>query len=254
MLVQDLRHALERREFELYYQLQNDLVTLDPIGFEALIRWNHPDRGIVSPAEFIPIAEETGLIRDIGLRVMHTACNEAASWADHLSIAVNVAPQQLLQPSFVENVSDILIESGLSPHRLEIEITEASIIDDQAHTLTIMERLKSMGVRIAMDDFGTGYSSLSTLQAFPFDKIKIDRSFVQGVHENPQRAAIVRSTLILGQALNTPILAEGVEDQNELDFLRRENCTSVQGFYFGRPMPCAAVRDLLAARENRKVS
>ncbi|MGC3936894.1 putative bifunctional diguanylate cyclase/phosphodiesterase [Roseobacter sp. EG26] len=236
LMIHDLRQACDNDEFELVYQLQNDLQTLDPVGFEVLLRWNHPTRGGVSPATFIPIAEETGLIRDIGLWVLRTACKEAMSWPEPYSIAVNVAPQQLVQPSFLEHVSDILIETRLPPERLELEVTEASIIDDQAHTLTVMHKLKKMGIRIAMDDFGTGYSSLATLQTFPFDKIKIDRSFIQDVHKDQQRAAIVRSTLLLGAALDIPVLAEGVEMEDELTFLRSENCNAVQGFYFGKPM------------------
>lgn len=236
VMISDLRQARENGEFELAYQLQNDIQSLAPVGFEVLLRWNHPTRGRISPGEFIPIAEETGLIREIGLWVLRTACFEATQWPKPYSVAVNVAPQQLVQPSFLEHVSDILFESRLPPHRLELEVTEASIIDDQAHTLRVMHRLKEMGIRIAMDDFGTGYSSLATLQTFPFDKIKIDRSFVQNVHLDQQRAAIVRSTLLLGAALKIPVLAEGVEIEDELDFLRSEHCDSVQGFYFGRPM------------------
>ncbi|KUP91186.1 putative bifunctional diguanylate cyclase/phosphodiesterase [Tritonibacter horizontis] len=235
-LVYDLRRAVENSEFELYYQLQNELKSLAPVGFEVLLRWNHPTRGRVSPVEFIPVAEETGLIREIGRWVLHEACREAAQWDHPYSIAVNVAPQQLVQPSFVEDVMDILMETGLAAPRLELEITEASIIDDQAHTLKVMHKLKTVGIRIAMDDFGTGYSSLAMLQTFPFDKIKIDRSFVQDVHKDAQRAAIVRSTLLLGAALNIPVLAEGVEVEDELHFLRGERCASVQGYFFGKPM------------------
>ena len=171
-----------------------------------------------------------------------------------LAIAVNVAPQQLVQPSFVENVADILMESRLDPARLELEVTEASIIDDQATTLRTMHKLKGLGVRIAMDDFGTGYSSLATLQAFPFDKIKIDRSFVQDVHSNDQRAAIVRSTLILGDALNIPVLAEGVEAEDELTFLREENCEAVQGYLFGQPLSHEEMRRFIDKGKGRKAS
>ncbi|MCV3273479.1 putative bifunctional diguanylate cyclase/phosphodiesterase [Roseobacter sinensis] len=236
LLISDLRQAIANDEFELAYQLQNDIQSLAPIGFEVLLRWNHPTRGRVSPSDFIPAAEESGLIREIGLWVLRTACFEAMTWPRPYKIAVNVAPQQLVQPSFLEHVSDILFESRLPPERLELEVTEASIIDDQAHTLRVMHRLKEMGIGIAMDDFGTGYSSLATLQTFPFDKIKIDRSFVQNVHLDDQRAAIVRATLLLGAALKIPVLAEGVEVEDELSFLRRERCDLVQGFYFGRPM------------------
>ncbi|EBA18067.1 diguanylate cyclase/phosphodiesterase [Roseobacter sp. SK209-2-6] len=249
-MIGDLRLACARDEFELVYQLQNDLSSLEPTGFEVLLRWNHPVRGVISPVVFIPLAEETGLIREIGLWVLRTACKEAASWYKPYKIAVNVAPQQLAQASFVEHVSDILMETGLQPERLELEITEASIIDDQAHCLKIMRQLKEMGIRIAMDDFGTGYSSLSTLQVFPFDKIKIDRSFIKDVHKDHQRAAIVRSTLLLGQALDIPVLAEGVEYADELTFLQRENCQSVQGFFFGKPMSLEKAREIVAKPES----
>ncbi|MEJ6391891.1 EAL domain-containing protein [Gymnodinialimonas sp. 2305UL16-5] len=244
MLINDLRQAIPRRQFHLVYQLQNDLTSLEPTGCEVLLRWTHPDRGNISPAEFIPLAEETGLVREIGLWVLREACHEAAGWDRPFSIAVNVAPQQLAQPSFIESLSDILMSSGLAPERLELEVTEASIIDDQAHTLKIMHRIKAMGVRIAMDDFGTGYSSLATLQSFPFDKIKIDRSFVQDVHLNHQRAAIVRSTLLLGNALGIPVLAEGVEQNDELEFLQAEQCAAVQGFLFGKPMLLDEIREI----------
>ncbi|AUQ52810.1 bifunctional diguanylate cyclase/phosphodiesterase [Phaeobacter inhibens] len=252
-LVSDLRQAcIAGDQFELAYQLQNDLSSLAPVGFEVLLRWNHPTKGRVSPDTFIPIAEETGLIREIGLWVLRTACQEASSWPGDFNIAVNVAPQQLMQPSFVEHVSDILLETGLPAERLELEITEASIIDDQVHTLKVMQQLKTMGLRIAMDDFGTGYSSLAMLQTFPFDKIKIDQSFVQNVHIDAQRAAIVRSTLLLGAALNIPVLAEGVEVEDELQFLRMENCSSVQGFYFGKPMTRDEMREVVQANQPKK--
>ncbi len=251
-MVHDLRLALQHNEFELVYQLQNALDTLAPVGFEVLLRWNHPTRGRVSPVEFIPVAEETGLIRDIGRWVLREACREAAGWDHPYSIAVNVAPQQLVQPSFIEDVMDILMESGLDSARLELEITEASIIDDQAHTLKVMHKLKALGIRIAMDDFGTGYSSLAMLQTFPFDKIKIDRSFVQDVHKDAQRAAIVRSTLLLGAALQIPVLAEGVEVEDELSFLKNERCTSVQGYYFGRPMSRDDMRLIACASKDGK--
>jgi diguanylate cyclase (GGDEF)-like protein len=242
LLINDLRQAVARDEFELAYQLQNDTGSRAPCGVEVLLRWTHPDRGPVSPGEFIPLAEETGLIREIGLWVLRAACREAVTWSEPYAIAVNVAPQQLAQPSFVEHISDILMETGLPPERLELEVTEASIIDDQVHTLQVMHKIKSMGVRIAMDDFGTGYSSLATLQAFPFDKIKIDRSFIQNVHNDTQRAAIVRSTLLLGDALEIPVLAEGVENECELNFLKQERCRYVQGFLFGKPMNAENLR------------
>lgn len=244
-IVHDLRQACDNGEFEIVYQLQNDMESLAPTGFEALLRWNHPTRGRVMPGVFIPIAEKSGVIREIGLWVLHEACKEAARWDRPLSIAVNVAPQQLIAPLFVENVAMALAESGLAPARLELEVTEEGIVEDLDLTLTVMCKLKAMGVSLAMDDFGTGYSSLSMLQAFPFDKIKIDRCFVQDVHTNAQRAAIVQSTLVLGAALNIPILAEGVETHHELMFLKSAGCTSVQGYYFGKPMALADMRLLV---------
>jgi diguanylate cyclase (GGDEF)-like protein len=238
-LTDDLRHAADRDELVLHFQRQNDVATRRVVGFEALLRWRHPARGMVSPGEFIPIAEQTGLILPIGLWVLRTACREAAGWAAPLRIAVNVAPQQLVQPSFVESVADALLEAGLDPRRLELEITEASIIDDERNTLEVIHRLKAMGVRIAMDDFGTGYSSLAALRTFPFDKIKIDRSFVTGARTNRQNAAIVRATVLLGDSLGIPVLAEGVETEDDLRFLAEEHCREVQGFLFGRPVPSA---------------
>ena len=246
-LIEDLRQAIPKGQLELVFQLQNSVETLRPVGFESLLRWNHPERGRVPPNVFIPLAEETGLIQEIGVWVLRTACQTAATWPHPFSVAVNVAPQQLVQSSFVEHVSDILLETALPPHRLELEVTESSMIDDQDNTQRVMHELKAMGLRIAMDDFGTGYSSLATLQAFPFDKIKIDRSFVTDVHKHAQRAAIVRSTLLLGAALDIPVLAEGVETQEELDFLQAENCASVQGFFFGKPMSTAEVDTLMAS-------
>lgn len=245
MMIEDLSLAAARGEFKLVYQMQNAVDTRAPVGFEALLRWDHATRGPISPAEFIPLAEETGLIRDIGIWVLRQACTDAASWDQPLRIAVNVAPQQLAQPSFLEHLSDVLIETRLPPERLELEVTEASIIDDQEHTLKVMRKIKAMGVCIAMDDFGTGYSSLATLRAFPYDKIKVDRSFIRDVHLDKQRDAIVRSILLLGNALGIPVLAEGVEVEAELAFLREEKCQYVQGFLFGRPVSADQIGPLL---------
>lgn len=245
MLINDLRSAMINDEFELVYQLQHELTGVAPIGCEVLLRWRHPVRGMVSPGEFIPLAEETGFIRDIGLWVLRTACLEAASWTLPFGLAVNVAPQQLVQPNFIEALADVLTESQLPPGRLELEVTEASVISDQAGTLEIINKIKAMGVRIAMDDFGTGYSSLATLQSFPFDKIKVDRSFITDVHCNEQRSAIVRATLLLGKSLGIPVLAEGVEEEAELKFLQDEGCDFVQGFYFGRPLDLKSIRAIV---------
>ncbi|MCL6707018.1 EAL domain-containing protein [Pseudomonas sp. R2.Fl] len=240
-LAMDLRNGLQQNQFELYYQQQNDTVSGKVIGFEVLLRWNHPQRGRVSPAEFIPIAEKTGLINEIGDWVLQEACREAAGWRNPLTVAVNVAPQQLADARFPQRVHEILLQSGLDPARLELEITESGIIQDQQRALQVIRQLKTLGVRIAMDDYGTGYSSLSTLQLFPFDKIKIDRSFIDGVATNRHSAAIVRSTLILAASLDIPVLAEGVEKVEHMEFLIDEGCQQVQGYYYGYPAPRAEI-------------
>lgn len=240
-----MRSGLANDEFELYYQQQNDTRSGDIVGFEALLRWNHAERGMVSPVEFIPIAEQTGFIVQLGEWVLREACQQASRWKKSLSIAVNVAPQQLADNDFPEKVEKILKETGLAPERLELEITESSIIADHRHALVTIRRLKALGARIAMDDYGTGYSSLSTLQSFPFDKIKIDRAFIDGLSTNAQSEAIVRSTLILAHSLNIPVLAEGVETKAHVDFLRREGCLQVQGFFFGKPGPLTSIADLV---------
>jgi diguanylate cyclase (GGDEF)-like protein len=240
----DLRQAIERGEFELHYQRQNSAATRELVGFEVLLRWNHPEKGLIPPSEFIPIAEAYGYISTIGEWVLRTACIEAARWAKPYKIAVNVAPEQLSNPNLPEIVADALLRAGLPASRLELEMTESGIVADPAHTRTIIDALKDMGVSLAMDDYGTGNSSLSTLQNFPFDKIKIDKSFVTQVGSNPQAAAIIRSTIILGKSLKIPILAEGVETECALKYLRRIGCTEVQGFLFGKPAPASALTEI----------
>lgn len=240
-LAMDMRQGIDRNEFELYYQRQNNSVTRDVVGLEVLLRWHHPERGMVPPSEFIPIAEKNGFIHDLGDWVLRTACRQAAAWKRPVKIAVNVAPAQLADVNLPGRVKEILAETGLDASRLELEITESGIIADQQHALQIIRQLKALGVRIAMDDYGTGYSSLSTLQNFPFDKIKIDRAFIGGVTRNRHSAAIVRSTIILAQSLDIPVLAEGVENEAHMDFLRREGCLEVQGYLFGKPMPLSAL-------------
>lgn len=236
-LENDLRLAAEQNQFRLHYQPQQGVNGEGVTGFEALIRWKHPLRGEVSPAIFIPIAEESGTILEIGNWVLREACREAATWERPLRIAVNVSAVQLYEPDFVKGVHAVLLETGLSPRRLEIEITETALVRDLNRALAALRQVKALGVGIAMDDFGTGYSSLSNLRAFPFDKIKIDGSFVRSVNSNEQAAAIVRAVLGLGRGLRLPVLAEGVETAAELDFLRNEACDEVQGYYFGRPGP-----------------
>ena len=243
----ELRQALDRNELELYYQPQNDVATGRLIGFEALLRWNHPVRGMVSPVDFIPIAEDTGLIVPIGEWVVRRACVDAASWSKPLKVAVNVSPIQFTQSDLPKIVHEALLDSGLAAARLELEITETSIIADQQHALHVVRQLKSYGVKIAMDDYGTGYSSLSTLQTFPFDKIKIDRSFVNSLDSSEQSAAIVRATIIMAKSLKIPVLAEGVETAAHLAFLQREHCGEAQGYFFSKPVPAAEAL-VLAAR------
>lgn len=244
-LAQAMHNAIANNEFELHYQPQVHIPTAELIGFEALIRWHHPELGLVSPSEFIPIAEETGMILPIGEWVLREACREAAAWSSPCKVAVNLSPKQFQQPNLAGLVLQILEETGLDPSRLELEITETTLFEDQQNALKILGQLKGLGVSIAMDDFGTGYSSLSTLQSFPFDKIKIDRSFVDKVEDAKEAAAIVKSVLSLGKSLGIPVLAEGVETDSQLKFLANEQCTAVQGFYFGKPQSAAHVIDVL---------
>ncbi len=204
-------------------------------GFEALARWMHPTRGWGPPDVLIPLAEESGVIVPMGEWILREACREAASWLRPLNIAINLSPVQFRHGDLPALVHSILLETGLSPSRLEIEITESVLIGDFSRALSIMRRLKTLGVRIAMDDFGTGYSSLAYLQAFPFDKIKIDQSFISNVAGNPQSAAIVRAVIGLARGLDLPVIAEGVETDAQLSFLSREACDEVQGYFIGRP-------------------
>jgi diguanylate cyclase (GGDEF)-like protein/PAS domain S-box-containing protein len=235
LLEHDLRHAVARGEMHLVYQPQTDVGSGTVTGFEVLLRWRHPSRGAVAPEQFIPIAEESGAILPIGEWVLREACREAAGWPNPLAIAVNVSGVQLHAPHFAQAVHEILFQTGLKPGRLEIEITETALIRDPARAQSALRQLKALGIRIAMDDFGTGYSSLSNLRAYPFDKIKIDGSFIRAVDGNEQTAAIVRSVIGLGRGLGLPVLAEGVETQEELRFLAGENCHAAQGYLMGRP-------------------
>lgn len=244
-LAHDLREAIGRGELELHYQVQTMLSTASVVGYEVLLRWNHPERGHIPPSVFIPIAEETGLILPIGEWVLHKACADAAAWPEPYRLAVNVSGVQFSQGDLPGTVHSALLRSGLSPQRLELEITETVLISDLDRALAVLRRLKAFGVSIAMDDFGTGYSSLSTLKAFPFDKIKIDRSFIEQVETQPQARSIVRAILALGRSLDIPVLAEGVETSGHLEFLREEGCDEAQGYYLGRPKPLA---DLSALR------
>jgi diguanylate cyclase (GGDEF)-like protein/PAS domain S-box-containing protein len=245
----ELSSAIARNELRLHYQ---PLAKMDGevIGFEALLRWHNPQRGMVSPATFIPVAEESGLIMQIGEWVLREACREAASWPHPLQIAVNLSPIQFRHGDLAGLVHSMLLETGLAPTRLELEITEGVLVEDFGRGVSILRRLKLLGVRIAMDDFGTGYSSLSYLQAFPFDKIKIDQSFISKVKSNPQSAAIVRGVIGLAHGLNLPVLAEGVETSDQLEFLAAESCDEVQGYLMGRPHPISEYSKLVGRDDS----
>lgn len=244
-LQQDLRHALANGEMILHYQPQaamDGTIT----GFEALLRWRHSTKGMIPPDRFISIAEESGLIVEIDAWVLREACREAASWPRPLHVAVNLSPIQFRQSDIVALVHSVLLETGLSPDRLELEITEGVLIEDFSRAQSILRRLKALGVRVAMDDFGTGYSSLSYLQSFPFDKIKIDKTFITSVDHNSQSAAIVRAVIGLSRGLHLPVIAEGVETAAQMEFLARESCDEVQGYLIGRPAPIATYADAIA--------
>lgn len=236
LLQQDLRHAIERNELRLYYQPQA-LIDGTVIGFEALVRWQHPERGMISPGSFIPVAEESGLIVPLGEWILREACREAASWPNKVQIAINLSPIQFQHGDLPGLVHSVLLETGLEAKRLELEITEGVLIGDQERAISILRRLKLLGLCIAMDDFGTGYSSLSYLQAFPIDKIKIDQSFVANLDSSPQPAAIIRAVIGLGRGLDLPVMVEGVETIAQRDFLAAEGCTEIQGYLIGRPAP-----------------
>ncbi len=237
-LQQDLRSAVAGGEIELHYQPQAH-IDGEITGFEALVRWHHPSRGLISPATFIPLAEESGTIVALGEWILRTACREAASWPRPLDVSINLSPVQFQHGNLPKLLHEILLETGLAPARIELEITEGVLIGDFEGALSILRQLKNLGLRIAMDDFGTGYSSLSYLQSFPFDKIKIDRSFVANIGRSQQAAAIIRAVIALGRGLNLPVVAEGVETEEQREFLADEHCNEVQGYLIGKPKPIA---------------
>ena len=242
----DLRKAIVKGEFELYYQPLVNLQTEQIHGFEALIRWNHPERGLISPADFIPFAEETALIVPIGEWVLRQACAEAAKWPGEVSVAVNLSPAQFKSPTLPLVVINALARSGLAADRLQLEITESVLLSKSEAALKILHELRALGVRISMDDFGTGYSSLSYLRSFPFDKIKIDQSFVRDLSSNTDSMAIIRAITGLGSSLGIATTGEGIETPEELDYLKRQGCTEGQGYLFGKPRPVKDVYALLA--------
>jgi len=244
----DLRKALGAGEFELYYQPVVDLASNAISGVEALIRWNHPEKGMVAPGKFIPLAEEIGLIVPIGEWAIQQACATAARWPRDLSVAVNLSPAQFRSPGLLPMIVGALDASGLAPERLELEITETILLQDSEATLSTLYQLRALGVRIAMDDFGTGYSSLSYLQSFPFDKIKIDRSFIRDIAQSAGSLNIVRAVAALANGLGITATAEGVETEDQLATIRAEGCTEMQGFLFSRPLPLADIERLLLGR------
>lgn len=240
-LARDLRQGIADNELIVHYQPLARAADGEVCGFEALVRWKHPTRGMIPPLDFIPVAEENGLIEALGDWVLRRACADAAAWEKPLRIAVNLSPIQLHNPALPTLVHEVLITTGLSPSRLELEITESALFKDYQRALDNLRRLKALGVRIAMDDFGTGFSSLSTLQSFPFDKIKIDKSFVENIHRHDRATAIVRAVLGLGRSLEIPVVAEGVETEEQILFLRGEDCAELQGYAIGRPAPVDAL-------------
>jgi diguanylate cyclase (GGDEF)-like protein len=247
----DLRAAIATGQFELHYQPLVNLETETIVGFEALIRWNHPERGLISPLEFIPLAEETALIVPIGEWVLRQACEEAVKWPTDISIAVNLSPIQFKTGRVTQMVMNALAYSGLTASRLELEITESVLLLNNEATLNTLHQLRTLGVRISMDDFGTGYSSLSYLRSFPFDKIKIDRSFVHNLSSSKDAMAIIRAVTGLGRSLGMMTTGEGVETREELDYLKREGCTQAQGYFFSKARPASEVYDLLAKQRNK---
>lgn len=247
-LENELRRALERSEFELYYQPKVDMVTGKMTGMEALLRWNHPDLGLVPPLDFIPLAEETGLILPIGEWVLRAACAQTKAWHDQgfeLNVAVNLSPRQFQQRDLVSTINRIVAETGFDPHELNLEVTESSIMNNAESAVTILRELKDTGIRISIDDFGTGYSSLAVLKDLPIDVLKIDKTFINDVTTNPDDAALVTAVVTLAHNLRLNVVAEGVETREQLEFLRALNCDKWQGYLFSKPLPAAAFESLL---------
>lgn len=248
-LESDIRTAIPNEEFVPFFEQQIDLQSGKLAGFEMLARWVSPMRGLISPDEFIPVAEETGMIADLSLSIIRKAMLEAKQWDPSLTLSVNISPVQLKDPWLAQKIVKLLVETGFPANRLEVEITESSLFKNLSLAQSIVASLKNQGIQIALDDFGTGYSSLAHLRALPFDRIKIDRSFVSTMNENPESAAIVNAITGLGSSLGVPITAEGIEEQSLVEKLRDLGCTKGQGWYFGQPMSADNVRDLLAEKQ-----
>ncbi len=244
-LEMDMRRALENGEFRVLYQPQIDLRTGDLVGSEALVRWEHPELGLVTPDRFIPIAERTGFIHELGIWILKKACEEAAAWPKPISVAVNLSPAQFANGSTDSLISDVLAKTGLDPSRLEVEITEGLIINDTQEALNALHKLRALGVSVAMDDFGTGYSSLSYLTLFPYTKLKIDRSLLSRIDEDPNVAAVIRSMVDLGKSLDMKVVCEGVETYAQAASLAQVGCGLVQGYLFARPLSCEELAENL---------
>jgi EAL domain-containing protein (putative c-di-GMP-specific phosphodiesterase class I) len=248
----DLRNAILNGEFELFYQPIVNIRNNEITGFEGLLRWHHPRNGIISPGEFIPVAEETGLIAPLGAWVIQQACSDAANWPDDIKIAVNLSPAQFARENLAQTIINALAVSGVSPSRLELEITEEILLAQNYDNRAVLDRLRELGIQIVMDDFGKGYSSLNYLRSFPFDKIKIDRSFVSELASNAECAAIVSAVAGLGRSLNIATVAEGVETEEQLALVQAAGCTYAQGYLFARPCPTSEIDFRLAGMRRWK--
>jgi EAL domain-containing protein (putative c-di-GMP-specific phosphodiesterase class I) len=241
----ELRKAILKGEFELHYQPIVEVRTGRITSCEALIRWFHPERGVIPPMEFIPIAEETSLIIPLGEWVLRHACSEAVRWPKNVTVSVNLSPAQFENPNLVKTIVNVLTDCGLPAARLELEITETVLLQDNDHALAILHELRGLGIKIAMDDFGTGYSSLGYLRSFPFDKIKIDQSFIRDLTSKEDSVAIIRAVVGLSSSLGITTIAEGVETKEQLARLTKEGCNEVQGFFFSPPRPAAEIEHIL---------
>ena len=253
-LERELRQAIDNREFELYYQPIVDASRYEIIGVEALIRWHHPKLGMVSPGEFIPLAEEIGLAAPIGEWVIDQACHDASGWADEIKVAVNVSAAQFRQAGLIDTINNALKTSGLKPSRLEVEITETALLEDCEITLQLIDGLRALGVKVAMDDFGTGYASLSNLQKFPFNRIKIDRSFISEVAHDESARQIVRSVIALSRGLGMATTGEGVETIEQLNILKVEGCSDIQGYLVSKPQPLNQIEAMFASLSGSRLA
>jgi EAL domain-containing protein (putative c-di-GMP-specific phosphodiesterase class I) len=248
----DLHKAMAAGEFELHYQPVVNLERNQISSVEALIRWGHPEKGMIAPSAFIPQAEETGLIKSLGEWVLATACSAAMAWPESVKVSVNVSPVQFREPGLAEVVVGALAKSGLKPARLELEVTEAVALDANEATLATLQELARLGVHIALDDFGVGYSALAYLLKFPFDKIKIDRSFVKDAADGAGAFHIVRAVAMMANSLGMAVTAEGVETEKQLHTVRAIGCTEVQGFLLGKPLPAREIGQVLLPRRGKK--